>query len=421
MTTDLVDPVDRYARRVGVPGGAVAVDGHRSAVAGVHPFAIGRGDSGILEKHYEDGEESLSMQDDLGKEPMFEDIVGSSPALREVLSHVAKIAPTDSTVLITGETGSGKELIARAIHRGSRRSLHPMVSVNCAATPASLIATELFGHERGAFTGAQQRRLGRFEVAAGGTLFLDEVGELPTEFQVTLLRVLQEREFERVGGTTTIRADVRVVAATNRDLGAAIAAGTFRSDLYYRLNVFPIEVPPLRERSADIRALVEVFLDRYARRARKTIRRISKKTLAILEAYPWPGNIRELQNVIERSVILCDSDVFSIDEGWLSRAALRVRPARQPLQLPQFPPSEIRPQGASQSNVTLEEIERAAILRALRSVNWMVGGASGAAAILGLKRTTLQGRMQKLGIAPPKSDGGRRQLPSASAARCIAN
>ena len=238
------------------------------------------------------------------------------------------------------------------------------------------------------------------------------------ETQIALLRVLQEREFERVGGTTAIRADVRVVAATNRDLAAAIDAGTFRSDLYYRLNVFPIEVPPLRERREDIRALVEVFLDRYARRARKTIRRISDKTVALLEAYRWPGNIRELQNVIERSVIMCESEVFSIDEGWLSGEADRALPPRPPLRLLQFPASESRPRESSQSNVTLEEIEREAILRALRSANWMVGGANGAATILGLKRTTLQSRMRKLGIAPPKSGGRQRQVLTGSGARC---
>jgi len=410
--TDLVDVVDRSARRV-------LVDGHRSAVGGVDPFAMARG-GGILGTRSDDGEESVPLRDEPGKEAVLDDIVGSSQALRAVLSRLAKVAPTDSSVLITGETGTGKELIARAIHRGSRRSAHPIVSVNCAATPASLIATELFGHERGAFTGALQRRQGRFEVAAGGTLFLDEVGELPAETQIALLRVLQEREFERVGGTTAIRADVRVVAATNRDLGVAIAAGTFRSDLYYRLNVFPIEIPPLRERREDIRALVEVFLDRYARRARKTIRRISKNTLTLLEGYSWPGNIRELQNVIERSVIMCESDVFSIDEGWLSRDAARAQPARQPFQLLQFPASESRPRESSQSSVTLEEVEREAILHALRSANWMVGGAYGAAAILGLKRTTLQSRMQKLGIAPPKSGGRQPQVLSGSAARCIA-
>jgi transcriptional regulator with GAF, ATPase, and Fis domain len=316
------------------------------------------------------------------------DLVGASPGLCGVLARVAKVAPTDSTVLVTGETGTGKELVARAIHRASRRAARPLVSVNCAATPPALIAAELFGHERGAFTGALQRRAGRFEMAAGGTLFLDEVGELPMETQIALLRVLQERTFERVGGTSTIRADVRVVAATNRDLRAAVTDGTFRSDLYYRLNVFPIVVPPLRDRTEDIRLLVEAFLDRYARRVRKSFGCISGQTLALLEAYAWPGNVRELQNVIERSVIMCDGDVFAIDEGWL--ADLRT--------------TELRPAAApAVASTTLVAIEREAILQALRSANWMVGGTHGAAAILGLKRTTLQARMQKLGIAAPRA------------------
>jgi transcriptional regulator with GAF, ATPase, and Fis domain len=360
-------------------------------------------------------------REDLGNDAAFEEIVGSSAALRAVLARVAKVAPTDSTVLITGETGTGKELIARAIHKRSRRSMRPIVSVNCAATPASLVAAELFGHERGAFTGALQRRPGRFEVAAGGTLFLDEIGELPLETQIALLRVLQEREFERVGGTTTVRADVRVVAATNRDLQAAIDAGTFRSDLYYRLNVFPIVVPPLRERKEDIRALVEVFVDHYARQARKSIRRISDTTLVLLEGYTWPGNIRELQNVIERSVIMCESEVFSIDEGWLSHETTRAQQARRSFQLLQFPASEMQPRESRPAAVTLEEIERQAILRTLRSVNWMVGGADGAAAILGLKRTTLQGRMRKLGIETPQSGGRQRRVLSGSTAPCIAS
>jgi transcriptional regulator with GAF, ATPase, and Fis domain len=385
-----------------------------------HPFALAGGSSGILETLCQHGEEGFSVRTELGKEAIFEDIVGSSAALQAVFSRLAKVAPTDSTVLITGETGTGKELIARAIHRKSRRCAHPIVSVNCAATPASLIASELFGHERGAFTGALQRRAGRFEVAAGGTLFLDEVGELPIETQIALLRVLQEHEFERVGGTTAIRADVRVVAATNRDLEAAITAGTFRSDLYYRLNVFPLEIPPLRERKEDIRTLVEVFVERYARRAKKTIRRISHKTLELLEAHSWPGNIRELQNVIERSVIMSESEVFSIDEGWLSGEAAPAQPARQPLRLLQFPARESRPREWSPSSGTLEEIEREAIVRALRSAKWMVGGANGAAAILGLKRTTLQGRMRKLRISPPKAVGRQLQELSSSDARMVA-
>ena len=367
-----------------------------------HPFALAGGSSAIRDLSAEQGEERFSAPSEVAQHAMFAGIVGSSAALRAVLSSVAKVAPTDSTVLITGETGTGKELIARAIQRGSRRSTRPFVSVNCAATPASLIATELFGHERGAFTGALQRRAGRFELAAGGTIFLDEVGELPIEMQIALLRVLQEREFERVGGTTAIRADVRVVAATNRDLGAAIAAGTFRSDLYYRLNVFPVEMPPLRERTEDIRELAEMFVDRYACQAGRAIRRISERTLERLEAYAWPGNVRELQNVIERSVIVCESEVLSIDESWLSSEATAAQPvARQPLRLLQFPAPESRPRESARSNGTLEEIEREAILRALRSANWMVGGANGAAGMLGLKRTTLQGRMRKLGIPPP--------------------
>ena len=351
---------------------------------------------GIQQTRDGDRDESLPLLTDLGQQAPFDDIVGSSAALRAVLSRVMKVAPTDSTVLVSGETGTGKELIARAIHKASRRSSHPIIGVNCAAIPASLIATELFGHERGAFTGALHRRRGRFELAAGGTLFLDEVGELPMETQIALLRVLQEREFERVGGAMAIPADVRVVAATNRNLEAAIAAGTFRSDLYYRLNVFPIEVPPLRGRREDIRALVGVFVDRLARRAGKTIRRISGRTLTLLETYAWPGNIRELQNVVERAVIMCESDVFSIGEGCLSVAA---ESPRQPLRLVQSPGQASRRRESSPPNATLEEIQRDAILRALRSANGMVGGANGAAAILGLKRTTLQGRMRKLGIA----------------------
>src|SRR5262249_41062775 len=240
------------------------------------------------------------------KTSMFEEIVGNSPALQQVLKRVTKVAATDSTVLITGETGTGKELIARAIHKTSKRSGRAFVSVNCAAMPQSLIASALFGHEKGAFTGATGRRLGRFELAEGGTIFLDEIGELTKETQVTLLRVLQEHEFARVGGNRTIRANVRVIVATNRDLEAAGAAGTFRQDLFYRLNVFPLEIPPLRERKEDIPMLLRHFIDRYAREANKRITSVSKDTLDLFRSYPWPGNIRELRNVIERSIILCD-------------------------------------------------------------------------------------------------------------------
>ena len=257
-----------------------------------------------------------------------------------MLSRVSKVAPTDSSVLITGETGTGKELVARAIHRRSRRSSRAFVSVNCAAIPRDLIASELFGHEKGAFTGATQRRLGRFELAEGGTIFLDEVGELPAETQIALLRVLQEREFERVGATGSIRTNVRVIAATNRDLETAIAAGTFRSDLFYRLNVFPIEMPSLRERREDIPLLVEYFIDRFARQAGKSFQAVNKKSLDLLQSYPWPGNIRELQNVIERSVIVCETENFSVDESWLSRQPPATEPNTGPALFKKVPSQE---------------------------------------------------------------------------------
>ena len=260
--------------------------------------------------------ESIAMREEIDKGSMCEEMVGNSGALRKVLSSVSKVAPADATVLITGETGTGKELVARAIHRLSRRSSRAFVVVNCAAIPRGLIASELFGHEKGSFTGALQRRLGRFELAEGGTIFLDEVGELPAETQVALLRVLQEHEFERVGGTRSIQTNVRVIAATNRNLGAAITAGTFRSDLFYRLNVFPIDMPPLRERREDIPLLVEYFVDHYARKVGKKIRGITKESLDLLRSYSWPGNIRELQNVIERSVIICETENISVDETW---------------------------------------------------------------------------------------------------------
>jgi transcriptional regulator with GAF, ATPase, and Fis domain len=252
------------------------------------------------------------------KGAMCDEIVGSSGALQKVLSLVSKVASTDTTVLVTGETGTGKELIARAIHRQSRRASRAFVCVNCAAVPRDLIASELFGHEKGSFTGASQRRLGRFELAEGGTIFLDEVGELPVGTQIALLRVLQEHEFERVGGTRSIRTNVRVIAATNRKLQVAIQAGTFRSDLFYRLNVFPIDMPPLRERQEDIPVLVEYFVDHCARKAKKNIQRITIESLDILRSYSWPGNIRELRNVIERSIIMCETENFSVDKTWLS-------------------------------------------------------------------------------------------------------
>src|SRR5205809_2825505 len=248
---------------------------------------------------------------------MFEEIVGSSKGMRNIQAQISRVAPTDSTVLIQGETGTGKELIARAIHNRSKRAHRAFICVNCAAIPSSLIASELFGHEKGAFTGAVQRRLGRFESADGGTIFLDEIGELPQETQIALLRVLQEREFERVGGNEAIAVDVRVLAATNKDLTAAVRDGVFRADLFYRLNVVPVQVPALRDRRGDIRLLVEYLVERYAQKAGKRIRSISKERLDLFEAYQWPGNIRELQNVIERAVILSDGDVFRVDTSWL--------------------------------------------------------------------------------------------------------
>jgi len=262
--------------------------------------------------------ENVARREEVNKAAMFDEIVGTSSPLQKVLSLVSKVAPTDATVLVTGETGTGKELVARAIHRRSHRSSRAFVCLNCAAVPRDLNASELFGHEKGSFTGALQRRLGRFELAEEGTIFLDEVGELPLGTQIALLRVLQEHEFERVGGTRSIRTNVRVIAATNRKLQVAIQAGTFRSDLFYRLNVFPIDMPPLRERREDIPVLVEYFVDHCARKAGKHIHGITKESLDLLRSYPWPGNIRELQNVIERSVIMCETKDFSVDKTWLS-------------------------------------------------------------------------------------------------------
>ncbi len=325
--------------------------------------------------------ENLALRDEVDRVSMFEEIVGTSPALRFVLSRVTKVATADSTVLLTGETGTGKELVARAIHRRSDRVSRPFVGVNCAAIPRDLIASELFGHEKGAFTGAMQRRLGRFELASGGTIFLDEVGELPAETQVALLRVLQEHEFERVGGTKSIQTDVRVIAATNRDLNAAISSGAFRSDLFYRLNVFPIEIPALRDRKEDIVLLVEYFLDRFARKTGKNFEGVSKKTLDLLQSYPWPGNIRELQNVIERSVIVCESESFSVDDSWISRPPLSVTLA-SPLDLAE----------------KLAAQERQMIESALKESGGRVFGPSGAAAKLGIPRSTLESKIRSLKI-----------------------
>ncbi|MBV8213980.1 MAG: sigma-54-dependent Fis family transcriptional regulator [Verrucomicrobia bacterium] len=324
--------------------------------------------------------ENVMLREQVDEACMFEEIVGTAPVLRSVLSRVAKVAPTDCTVMITGETGTGKELIARAMHKRSTRSVRAFVKVNCAAIPVSLIASELFGHEKGAFTGALQRRLGRFELAQGGTLFLDEIGELPAEVQVSLLRVLQEREFERVGGTQVIQADVRVIAATNRDLKTAVSKGLFRQDLYYRLNVFPIEMPSLRERPEDIALLTEYFIQRYAQKLGKAISGISKKTLDQFRSYSWPGNIRELQNVIERSLILCEKETFSVDENWLNHESVESAIASKPL------------------GQRLVADERASIEAALAKTTGRVAGKSGAAAILGVPASTLESRIRSLRI-----------------------
>ena len=331
--------------------------------------------------------ENIALREEIDRFSMYEAIVGSSEALRRVLSEISKVAPTDSTVLISGETGTGKELIASAIHKRSKRSARAFIRVNCAAIPPSLIASELFGHERGAFTGATQRRAGRFESADGGTIFLDEIGELSPEVQIALLRVLQEREFERVGSSQPISIDVRVLAATNRDLEAAVAAGTFRQDLFYRLNVFPIRLPSLRERKDDIALLVEYLVERYAKRAGKRISHIKKKTLDLFQAYDWPGNIRELQNVIERAVILCDGETFSVDETWLPRKSNQ-RSERQ----------------GSLAGVLADdkkefsERERKAIEAALAECQGRVSGLHGAAAKLGIPHQTLASKIASLGI-----------------------
>jgi transcriptional regulator with GAF, ATPase, and Fis domain len=324
--------------------------------------------------------ENLALREEIDVNRKFEEIVGASPALEAVLSEISKVAPADSTVLITGETGTGKELFARAIHNSSPRSAHAFVSVNCAAIPRDLIASELFGHEKGAFTGATQRRLGRFESADGGTLFLDEVGELPAEMQISLLRVLQEREFHRIGGDEPIKTNVRVVAATNRDLKAAIAEGRFREDLFYRLNVFPVHVPPLRERREDLPLLVQYFVDRFSGKAGKKITGISKRSMDLLQAYRWPGNVRELQNVIERAVILCDSANLSIDESWLAGHS-------HSTDTPLLPLSE-----------KLAGQEREMIEAALAECNGRVAGPRGAAARLGIPHSTLDSKIRSLKI-----------------------
>jgi formate hydrogenlyase transcriptional activator len=320
------------------------------------------------------------LREELNQVSMFEEIVGSSEPLRKVLSQISKAAPSDSTVLILGQTGTGKELIARAIHKRSRRAARAFIGVNCAAIPTSLIASELFGHEKGAFTGATQRRLGRFEAANGGTIFLDEVGDLPPDIQIALLRVLQEREIERVGSDKPIPVDVRVLAATHRDLDKLVSEGKFRQDLLYRLNVVPITMPPLRERVADIPILVEYFIARFGKKMGKKFQTIDNKTLRLMQEYEWPGNVRELQNVIERAVTLSDSDTFAVDEAWLKRG-----------------PSEVPHSSAALSGVLLAH-EKEVIEAALAQAHGRISGATGAAAKLGIPGSTLEAKIKRLGI-----------------------
>jgi formate hydrogenlyase transcriptional activator len=400
------DDVDRLwaeFQRTGQTGGGVEVEGrmrgpHEAYRWFLHQFFPLRDEHGVIvrwcgtlidiedRKHAEERtlNENVALREEIDKVAMFESIVGTSPALQAVLARVARVAPTDSTVLITGETGTGKELIARAIHKRSTRADRAFVSVNCAAIPRDLIASELFGHEKGAFTGALQRRMGRFELAEGGTIFLDEIGELPAETQIALLRVLQEREFQRVGSNLSLRADVRVIAATHRDLPDAIGAGTFRSDLYYRINVFPLQIPALRERREDIRLLVEYFIHRYAGKTGKDIRNIDKKSMDRLQSYSWPGNIRELQNVVERSAILCDSEIFAVDESWLS--------------------TEARPSRALADDMMAQE--RKLIEDALAECGGRVSGPSGAAAKLRMPASTLDSKIRSMNI-----DKRRFQVP----------
>jgi len=328
-------------------------------------------------------DEKLYLEEEIQTAYNFEQIIGQSTGLKQVLRHVETAAPTDSTILVLGETGTGKELIARAIHGLSARRERTMVKLNCSAIPTGLLESELFGHEKGAFTGAIAQRIGRFELAHRGSLFLDEVGDIPLELQPKLLRVLQEQEFERLGSAKTIRVDVRLIAATNCDLPQMVAEKKFRSDLYYRLNVFPITIPPLRERAEDIPLLVRFFAQTFARRMRKRIETVTAESVSALTSYSWPGNIRELQNFIERAVILSKGPVLDI-----------------PLSEIQAPAKAPTTNGAPQepAAATLEDAEREHILRVLRETDWVIGGASGAAARLGLKRTTLQSRMRKLGI-----------------------
>lgn len=363
-------------------------DSHQRSTAYLNSAAE---ELGLRKEHLYRG--NLALRHEADQISMLEEIVGTSQALQAALSAVIKVAPTDATVLITGETGTGKELVARAIHNRSQRSDGPFVSINCAALSPSLILSELFGHEKGAFTGATQRRLGRFELANGGTIFLDEVGELPPDTQVALLRVLQEREFERVGGTQPVRVDVRVIAATNRDLDAAVANMTFRPDLYYRLNVFPIQVPPLRARKDDLLLLLEYFIHHFGKKLGKRFSRIDGQTLELFQTYEWPGNIRELQNVVERSVILSCDEVFSVDEAWLQMHRMRTG-SREPI---------------SRSADHEFSGERQTIEATLSETRGRISGPNGAAARLQVSPSSLDRMIRELNI-----DKKRFKYPSAA-------
>jgi len=383
----LTDP-RRSALAAGVPfqleQRALGKDGrYRWLLMHYNPF---RDEQGHIVRWYatvtdiDERKRSITLHEGFGHSQVFEGIVGSSQSLRRVLRAVDKVAATDCTVLILGETGTGKELIARAIHNRSPRASRAFIRVNCAAIPPALVASELFGHEKGAFTGALERRIGRFEAAHSGTIFLDEIGDLPAETQLTLLRVLQEREFERIGSTKPVPVDVRILAATNRDLAADVDEGGFRQDLYYRLNVFPVDIPPLRERIEDVPLLAEYLVERYAKKARKNITAISETTLQTLQSYNWPGNIRELQNIIERAVILSETQVLDVDESWFRRD-LRPRMG----QLPSF-------------HTALNTGEREMIENALSQCVGRIGGLKGAAAKLGMPRQTLESKIKILGI-----------------------
>jgi formate hydrogenlyase transcriptional activator len=341
-------------------------------------------------------QQNAYLREEIRADHDFDTIVGASPAIRRVLQQIERVAPTDSTVLILGETGTGKELIARAVHDLSTRRDRPLIKVNAGALPAGLVESELFGHEKGAFTGASERRVGRFALADKGTLFLDEIGEMPLDVQVKLLRVLQEREFEAVGSARTQRVDVRVVAATNRDLEGAVAEGTFRSDLYFRVNVFVVRVPPLRERREDISLLVHFFMSRYGARLGRRFTGVDPATMSRLREYPWPGNIRELENVVERAMIVCDGPVLEVEEGLLTpRSVLRMDgavPAARSSSSPELEPS----------GLTLGELERRRIEESLERCGWVIEGAAGAAAMLGLHPNTLRSRLKRLGISRRK-------------------